>query len=249
MAFVDTPYANIIVAFVILLNLVLRIFDFEESFNADKSAQDPFSQLSLAIVASQQSSICPIKESYNQMRGRQFYPVGAFLIAYHLVNSINWLNQLFNLNEHRLSSFLRQKNRTLDNYIIFFKVTSGIIFPILAQALFALIFFKFYGSNSTLIVSILFVSAIITIDSLFEKSRYSVSTRNTGLFLYSIYSCSIIYTLKGGINALISINAFIFCLVYLGVFISIFFVSQRYKCFVVTTFVLCMAAPHYAHTY
>lgn len=230
---------------IILISLLLRIVDRQASLSVSNSTDDPLSQLGYAIIATKQKSLCPEKLSYEGKVGRLYYPLGFYWISHKLFDNFKFLQSFIRIKEAPLQNILNIGSEYMDKYIVFLRIISGLVFPVLTQicVLFLFLFkepFHFFNVLSLVI-------ALIIIDALYEKSYYAVSSRNAGLFLYSIFAFTLFSVdFNRGItleNLFDNLGLYVYAAFFL-VSLFIFQISQRYsQCFVVTSLVAFLILP------
>jgi len=229
----------------ICLNLLTRLVDKSDSTIKSPLIDDQASQLGFAILAASQKSVCPKIQTYNKIVGNAYYPLGFFWFSYALFNKLRRHIPLAPLRHNPISKAIGNSSPHLDQYIVFIKLISGLIFPIISQVL--LLFVGFGMVKGSVIGGLGICISIISLDSLFTSSRYCVSTRNVGLFLYSLCAisllCSVYYS-KYYLSIHMAADIFLYLSLFIGC-ICLGQSSQRYSqclvCTVAIFFILCPA--------
>lgn len=228
----------------VLVNLLVRFSDDEESRMNESATSDPLSQLGLAILATRQKSLAPLRKNYNSERGRFYYPLGFYWYCKQILENAKVLENLFRPKNSTLQSLFADSKINLDTFIVFVKSISGIIMPACIEFVSIPIIVMSMGTTVlSMICTLAFVSIV---DSLFARSFYSVSTRNAGLFVYSFYP--LIWILNNNLTKNTLFHGFTGYLIYIIIFLQfllLFQISQRYwQNFIALAFAMAIILPH-----
>ena len=177
----------VLLILLVLFNTFARLHDNEGSSLTDIGTADPISQLGYAVVAAKQNSLSPLKFSYSNISGRLYYPLGFYWYAYQIFKRFKYIEKYIPLHSPTLSKLFNQKDKTLDKYLVFLRILSTVLFPALSEV--ALICTFLFVGNNHLLPSFGIFCSVIILDSLFERSYYSVSARNSGLFIFTLLAC------------------------------------------------------------
>ena len=230
----------------ILILCSLRIYDNEQSIIDGKGSTtaDPLSQLGHALLSTFNKSIAPLQTTYNGKHGHSYYPLGLYWYSNRLLKNFPTLRKLVPNNSSSISKLLGRPDNYLDTYIVFLKIVSGIIFPVITFLLCQ--FTIFFQMESTYLSLTGCLACLVLIDSIYSKSYYVVSTRNAGLFVYTTFFFILTWAVTNSYDDRIN---YILMISMIFAISSLLQISQRYaQACICTLIAISFFVPAYTST-